>query len=300
MINIKSEKSLAYLCLVITFFCWGSVYVANGYILRELKPMELACIRFLIASLAIFLMLKLRRVPIRLDRKDLRTVLLISGLGYYLSMECTLLGVAYAGGTMSSLINSLNPVFITFFAFIFIREAISRRQIICLLIALAGVYLISAGDTGSAQIIGILFGLTSVITWAATSLIIRRLAQKYDPMLLTFFGITGSLLFHIPTAAVTILQTGSLQVSPVTMLFILYSAVMGTAVPQVLWSAALSRLKASSCSMFYPLQPIFSALLGILIFREVLTARFFCGGIIILASVAVSCLSNHSPLYRRK
>ena len=51
---------LAYITLIIVFFCWGSVYVSNRYILYALTPLELACCRFLVAAAALGIMLKVR------------------------------------------------------------------------------------------------------------------------------------------------------------------------------------------------------------------------------------------------
>ena len=53
-----------------------------------------------------------------------------------------------------------------------------------------------------------------------------------------------------------------------SVLVILYLGITGTGLSQYTWSKSLSLLPASTCSLFYPLQALFSALLGALILSE--------------------------------
>lgn len=290
---MKTTKStgIAYLCLIIVFFCWGSVYVANRYVLRSLTPTELACCRFLISSLVLGSAILALREKIHIRREDLKWIFFIGFMGYYLSMECTLISVKYAGASLGSLINSLNPVFITAFAVFFLKEELTKRKVFCLILALIGVVIVSGGASAEGtQLLGVIWGIGSIVAWAWTAMYSRRLSSRYNALVITFLGITISLIFHIPTAAITLTQQGMPPISTTTVLCILYSAVFGTAVPQFLWNFALSRLPASTCSMFYPLMPVFSALLGVALLGETLGLRFFLGGILIVSTVVVNCL----------
>ena len=288
--NKSSGKGIAYVCLLIVFFFWGSVYVANRYILQELEAMELACLRFLVSSISLGLAILVSGQKIHVEKKDWKYMAFIGFMGYYLSMECTLLSVSYAGASLASLINSLNPVFITLFAAFFLKEKLTANKVICLAIALVGVYIVSSGDVSGGQTIGVIIGLGSILTWAYACMYSRRLSARYSALTITFLGITISLIFHIPTAAITLASVGIPHITAKILLCILYSGLCGTAIPQFLWNFALSRLEASTCSMFYPLMPIFSALLGVALLGEHITARFLIGGALIVSCVVISCL----------
>lgn len=290
--NRKSGTAIAYISLIIVFFCWGSVYVANRYILRALTPMELACCRFLVSSISLGGALLLKKERIQVKKAHWGYMLFIGFMGYYLSMECTLLSVKYANASMASLINSLNPVFITVFAAFFLKEKLTVNKVFCLVAALVGVYIVSSGDTQGTQVMGVVYGIGSIVTWAWTAMYSRRMSAYYSPLVITFLGITISLIFHIPTAAVSMAQEGLPSISPVIVACILYSGLCGTAIPQFLWNFSLSRLEASTCSMFYPLMPIFSALLGVALLGEQLSTRFFIGGALIVSIVVFSCMGK--------
>ena len=283
---------IAYASLLAVFFLWGSVYVANRYILQVLTPTELACCRFVVASLALGLMIALRRIPVRVEKKDWPAFLFLGFMGYYLSMECTLLSVKYAGASLGSLINSLNPVFITVSAAIFLKEKLTGKKVLCLVLGLIGVLIVSGGASGTGNVLGIVYGIGSIVAWALCVVSIRKLSARYPAAVVTFLGILLSLIFHLPTAGITLARTGMPAVTPFVFLCILYSGVCGTAIPQFLWSFALSKLPAGTCSMFYPLMPVFSAILGVLLLGETLTGRFYLGGALIAATVVISCLPS--------
>ena len=76
------------------------------------------------------------------------------------------------------------------------------------------------------------------------------------------------------------------------MLVLLYLGLVGSALPQYTWTASLSMLPASTCSLFYPLQPAFSAILGALLLDETFKPAFFLGMLLISIDVVLSTLET--------
>ena len=72
----------------------------------------------------------------------------------------------------------------------------------------------------------------------------------------------------------------------------LFVAVFGTAVAHTCWNKSLQLLNASTCSMFYPLQPLVSAVMGVLLLHEVITPSFVIGAVLICAGVVVTFLPS--------
>ena len=71
---MKKGTGAAYACLMVVFFCWGSVYVANGYILRVLTSTELACCRFVVAAAVLGSVMLVRRMATRsIQGAEIRT-----------------------------------------------------------------------------------------------------------------------------------------------------------------------------------------------------------------------------------
>lgn len=96
-----------------------------------------------------------------------------------------------------------------------------------------------------------------------------------------------SLLFHIPAGAISA-ATQPVNFSPKVTLVILYLGFFGSGFAQYTWTKCLSLLPASTCSLFYPLQPAFAALLGAVILKETFTPAFFLGLLLISLDVALN------------
>ena len=59
-----------------------------------------------------------------------------------------------------------------------------------------------------------------------------------------------------------------------------------------LWNYCLSRAEASTCSLFYPIQPLTSMVLGVLLLNEHMTVGFIAGAVLIVFGVLYSTLGK--------
>jgi len=265
--NILQGKGQAYLLLLATFFIWGSIYVASKYAMETMQPVTIAAGRYIVAF-AVMVPLKRSHLRVKIDRADWKYLFIIGGLGYYLMTVVNIFGVQLAGASTAALINSLNPVSISIFAAIFLHERIGIRKIICILLSVLGALVISSGASGSGEIAGVLLSLLAIVLWGLASVSMRKLTTKYGAMTVTLYGIIISLLFYIPSAVADIALNGGFQCSLGSGLAVLYMGIFGTGVAGYFWTKALSLLEASVCSLFYPLQAMFSAILGALLLNE--------------------------------
>lgn len=67
----------------------------------------------------------------------------------------------------------------------------------------------------------------------------------------------------------------------------LYIGIVTTGIANLLWNKSLTVMDASVCSMFYPLQPMFSALFSVILLGEKIIAELIVGGILIAVGVLV-------------
>ena len=68
--------------------------------------------------------------------------------------------------------------------------------------------------------------------------------------------------------------------------------IVGTAVAHTLWNTSLSLMDASFCSMFYPMQPLVSSVLGVMILGEKITPNFVIGGGIVCCGIVAAVLTG--------
>lgn len=272
--------------LFITFFLWASVYVGGKLIAQDMPPALVACLRCVTAMPPLFWMAK-KHMGTKVDRADWRYFFLVGALGYFLTIFLIQLGISLTGASMASLINSLTPVSVTILAALLLKERITPVKVACLLLALAGTVVITRGADSRSEILGMAVVLIAVISWGFASVYMRRLTAKYPAILVTTYSMAISLIFHVPAGLFSAIGQ-PVALSPKTVLVVLYLGLFGSGAAQYTWTKSLSLLPASTCSLFYPLQPAFSALLGALILGETFSSAFLIGLLLISLDVVLS------------
>ena len=275
-----------------TFVCWGSLYVVSKVALRTIPPVTVLALRYLVASPALFLLLKMRGALRPVEKKHFGIMLAIGFTGYFASFCLQMLGINRLTGSVSSLLGAMNPIFIPILAAVFLRERLTLAKVLCVAVSMTGVVII-VGVGGTVDILGAALMLLSVFLWSSTSIIIRKLAGCYDPMQVAMMAMIVALPFTGGWAAIE-LQSNPCTFTVSAVLAVLFMGLVGTATAHSLWNYSLSKMDASFCSMFYPLQPLSSATLGVLLLGEQITASYVAGAAIICCGIVGTVVSGRN------
>ena len=281
-----TSKNQAFGLLFLTFFLWGSVYVGGKFAAGYMSPLMVACLRCTTAMIPLSFMAR-KHFGTKIDREDWKYFFVIGFMGYFSTITLIQLGISLTGPSTAALINALSPASIMLMAALILKEKISKVKWLCLALALAGTFVVTSGTDGKSEMLGVALVLISLFTWGIASVFMRRLGGKYPPILVTTYGMAISLIFHLPVGAWSLVRDG-IRLEPISIIAILYLGFAGSGVAQYTWAKCLSVLPASTCSLFYPLQPTFSALLGAIFLKETFAPTFFLGMILISADVALS------------
>ena len=250
--------------LFTAFVLWGSQYVVSKVALRTIPPVTLLALRYLVSIPALLLVLRLRRALKPVDRRDWPILFAIGFTGYFASFCLQMLGIDRLTGSLSSLLGAMNPIFIPILAALFLHERITLSKIACVALSMLGVVVI-VGVGGTADAAGVLMMLVSVFLWSTASIIIRRISGRYDPMQIALIAICCALPL-----------TGAWSLNE------LQSAACSFSVQSVL---------AVLCAMFYPMQPLVSAILGVLFLHETVTPSFILGALMICGGIVAAVKS---------
>ena len=276
--------------LLATFILWGSMYPVSKIALRTVPPVTLLALRYLVSVPSLFLLLKLRGAMKPIRKGDHKLLFAIGFMGYFFSFCLQMLGIARLSGSVSSLLGAMNPIFIPILAAIFLGEKITPAKVTCVIVSMIGVVTI-VGTGGTVSVSGALFMLASVFLWSSTSILIRRVSSHYDPMQVAMTATAFALPFT-GLWALTELRTASFSLPLPSLLAVLYMGFIGTAIAHSLWNTCLKRMDASFCSMFYPLQPLVSSILGVLFLGEQITPRFIIGSLIVCCGIVAAVISG--------
>ena len=275
--------------LFTAFVLWGSQYVISKIALRTVPPVTLLALRYLVSVPALFIVLRLRHALTPIKKGDWPILFAIGFTGYFASFCLQMLGIDRLTGSLSSLLGAMNPIFIPILAALFLHERITPAKIACVALSMAGVVVI-VGVDGTVDASGALLMLASVFLWSTASIIIRRVSGRYDPMQIALIAILCALPFTGGWSLIE-LQSAPCFFTLESVLAVLYMGVLGTAVTHSLWNYSLRVMDASFCSMFYPMQPLVSSILGVLFLHEAVTPGFVIGALMICCGIVAAVIS---------
>ena len=230
------KRNAGYLYLLITFFCWGSIYVVSKYALAVMGPVTVSFCRYLVSVVCLYGILKWKGGHKKIAKEHWPYLLILGGLGYFAAIILQLGGTALLSGSLASLINSLNPVMISILAAVFLKEKITWKNVLSIVVSLIGVYIILGNGSMQINPLGILLSAGSVVLWSAASVSIRKISGYYDPVQIALYGMCIALLFNIPAAVLENVFLTQSHPTVVALLACLFVAVFGTAVAHTCWN----------------------------------------------------------------
>lgn len=287
--KLLSEKTMGYIYLITTFIMWGSLFVAAKFVMAEVPPLMVLATRYGISVIVLYFIMK-RRGFKKIKKEDRKFLFAIGGVGYFLGIAFQLMGNDLLDASLSSLINSLNPVVIPIIATMFLKEKINWQIILSIILSVIGVYII-LGVGGNASALGITVNVLSLLFWSVSCCMVRKISAHYDPIQLTLYAMAIALIFAIPAGVINVILVPA-TISIKGILALLYIALICTALSHVCWNRSLKILSATTCSLFYPIQPLTSAILAIVILGEIITKSFVIGAVIISVGIILAVIGN--------
>jgi drug/metabolite transporter (DMT)-like permease len=295
----KSGSSLLLLPLLLATLFWALGHPLGRIILQTVHPFQLGSLTLTVGFLCVFVYLAaVRRLPLlaRMSGGDIAGSLALGVLGFAAYQVLTFSALARIPASMNAVLVSCNVVLIAILSAIFLKERIRWQRAAGILIAFAGVVLVTFNHGfalgGSIDLLGCAFSLLAALCFALYTILGKRLVKRNDPLLVTSLALlAGGLLLGVVTAGFVGLSSLAQAGRQAWWLMILLGVSMiGFAYPA--WFETLKRLPASRASVFVYLTPVFAVILSFLILDERFSWMFYAGGALVLAGVALSSLAK--------
>lgn len=287
-------KLFTYFTLVLTMLFWGGTFIAGRALAGAIPPASASFLRFTIATFVLFFLVIIgdgkMTIPLR---KQWFPLILLGFTGVFSYNVLFFSGLQHIGAGRASLIIALNPLVITVFATIFLKEPLNLKQFAGILLSLTGaIFVISNGHPGmiftTSSGKGELAMLGCVLSWASFSLIGRVILSSLSPLVSVFYSsLIGTLLLLIPALQSGLIDSIS-SISPVDWFIIGYLGICGTALSFPLYYYGIKNIGATRAGVFINLVPFFSIILSWFILDESVKTIVITGGIILLCGVSIT------------
>lgn len=240
---------------------------------------ELALYRAILGAALIGVYLAATRQSLPKGNRREVALLLLSGAA--MGINWILLFEAYRYTTVSTatLCYYFAPVIVTVLSPLLFRERLTRRQVLCFVMATLGLVLITGMERGG-SVKGVLFGLGAAVFYAAVVLL-NKYIRGVDGIQRTFFQFLAAIVTLIPYVAITGGVTLSRLDTP-GWLCLLTVGLVHTGITYCLYFSSLKAIPGQRAAILSYMDPLVAVLVSVTVLREPLTWQQALGGSMIL------------------
>lgn len=275
--SIFTRRKVVFLLATLCCLLWGSAYPAikNGYALFNIAADDIASklvfagYRFLFAGLVLLVIAALGGKPLRLDRRTIGQVSLLGLSQTSLQYVFFYIGLAYATGVKSSIMNATGTFFSVLLAhYIYKNDRLSFNKVLGCAVGFIGVMVVnfSAGLLSfDFALVGEGFIVIAAFILSAASIYGKKVSQHVDSVVLTGYQLTlgGLALLLIGLATGGTLTGFTLKSTALLAYLVALSSAAFS-----LWTILLKYNRVSMVTVFNFMIPVFGTMLSALFLDE--------------------------------
>lgn len=296
------EKSTNKVISTIYILAAGSLWGTMGLFVRGLAAdgltsVEIAFFRTLAAMIFMgtWLAIKNKRLFI-IRRKDIWCFVGTGIISLTFFNICYFTTIQETSMAVAAILLYTSPIFVVLLSAAFFKEQITAVKIIALVVAFGGCVCVSGILSGDGLVMrpaGILIGIGSGIGYALYSIFGRfALDRGYESETISFYTFAFSsmgLLVASPFISPIGITIGKLASTSTLkdILLICGVALFATVFPYVLYTKGLSGVENGTAGIMASVEPVVAAILGIIIYKEVLSASTCAGIILVLIAIVL-------------
>lgn len=281
----------ATLYLIISAIMWGLNFHLLKLMLSSVHFIEAGFWRYFFGVIALGIYTRKSFPRWNLFKKHITGILIVGILGLFCFNILLFWGLMYTSSINASLIISLNPMVTLFLAYFFLKTSVNYRQLIGAFIGIIGVvYLISKGDLLNLNLFVFSKGDTLILVAMFLSAFyhiwVKKYAKNISNQHFTFFTNLVCLVSFIIITPFYI-EPHSINFGLQFWIVSISFGVFGTALTYIIWNKGLSIIGASKAGIFMNIVPLSTALIAILLGKE-LTTFHIISGIMIFLGLLIS------------
>ena len=297
------RKLIPYIAIICAMLIWAGAGIAVKEALLVFTPLTLIVLRFTIAvvlMLSVGLIFRSNEIVglQRVEKKDIPLFLfggILQPFLYFIFETYTY--QSFASPTIAEAMLSTQPIMAPIFAWLLLREQVTRYNILGIIVSTIGMLLlllVGSNNFAIGNAWGVLLAIITVSCSVGYSVVLRRIPPHYSPLTIVFYVQSISLvLFYVLWGGDQLLTLNS-QLSTLnsqllpSLLSVLYLAVLASVTAFILFCYTVRYIGVTRANIFNNIRPVFTALLMLLIFNEQLPVWKWIGIVIIIIGLFIS------------
>lgn len=300
-----------YIYIILSAVMFSTMEVAGKLVSKDINPFELNFLRFIIGAI-ILLPLAVKDIRINkvsFNKRDVGYFLITGLLCVVVSMSFFQLAIVYAKASTVAIVFSINPVFTIPFACWLLKEKLTKRTLLSLIISILGIICILNPFKLNSDIIGIVLAILSALIFSLYSVIGKMHPSKYGSI--TFNCITflcGSLemliiilISNLPFIVKLNAKIGLNLFSNMPILYgvnsnniftLIYLGVIVTGLGYLFYFFAMDETSATTASIVFFIKPALAPVISLVILHENIPFNTLLGIILILIGSCITLIKK--------
>ncbi len=286
---MNRSRLLGHIFAFITIAIWSTAFVGNKALLAYLTPIEIMIFRFILAYAVLLIIYPHWHLPRSI--KDEFFFFLIGALGIFVYFLFENYALKYTQATNVGLFMGSIPLLTAIVAhFIVDDEHFSRKLLTGFVLAMIGMGMILfEGRHFELRFKGDMLAVLGAVTFALYSALLKLAPSGYNYIEITrksfFCGLVLMFGWYIWDG--NALNFTALS-KPVVWANIVYLGLFSSGLAFLLYQQSVERIGSIAASNYIYLVPLLTAITGVAVLNEHLTATMIVGGILILSGMYIA------------
>jgi drug/metabolite transporter (DMT)-like permease len=249
-----ADAGMLLVCLI-----WGVNFSVTKLAISQIPPLPFTAIRFALASLLLWLVLRATEGRPELPAADVRRLVVLGVVGNTCYQLAFILGLTRTSATNSSLILATVPTVVAIVAGVLGLERITWRMWGGIALGTLGVVLVIAAsgvEYSTGTIAGDLLTVLAVVCWAGYTVGLRTLPVGFSPLrvttVTTIAGMPGLVLVGLPG----LLRLEWSAVPGTAWAALAYATVLSLVVAYLLWNRSVKAVGGTRTAIYMCVTPL--------------------------------------------
>ena len=285
--------------LLLIVLIWGVNFSVLKVLLREFEPLALNALRFPMAAVALWILVRRLDGSSKPDPEDLRRIITLGLLGNVAYQLCFIFGVDSTFAGNASLLLATTPVWTLFLSSVAGHERPGGWVIIGVAGTLIGIFMVitgsrDAGTLASPTTRGDLLILIASMLWAMYTVGGRKPVTRYGALRVTAWTLWVATPIIFLMGLPSLMKTDLRTITPEAWIGITYAGLLGIGLAYLLWYRAVERIGNNRTAVYSNLVPVAALITAWIWLGEVPTTLQLIGAAVILVGLTLARLA-HSP-----
>jgi drug/metabolite transporter (DMT)-like permease len=286
-----SERRVAEAGVLVVMVLWAANFIVVKSALEVLPPVGFTFLRFVLASITLFALLRWREGSVGLPRRDLLPICGLGALGFGLYQILWTTGLTTVPAGDSALIISATPVLVAFLAVVARSDVLTPAKLIGGVTSFVGVAIVIGSGHGltlGTSIAGEAITLLAALCWSVFLAFGAPFLGRQSPLRSTAWATLAGTIVLAPLAFAQLSAAGIDSIPPDVIGAILYSGFLAAGVSNVVVQNGVKVIGPTRTAAYQFLVPALAVVLAAIFLSEPIRLGQIVGGIVIVAGVLIT------------